>query len=72
MPGLWSLPEALPAKDQYSGGNEKDISYKINTLLPKIALGVWSWDAGAAGGDPVFGNHLFEEELKGEVFLRKC
>lgn len=32
--------------------------------LPKIALGAWSWGAGAAGGDQVFGNHLFEEELK--------
>lgn len=32
--------------------------------MPKIALGAWSWGAGAAGGDQVFGNHLFEEELK--------
>jgi aryl-alcohol dehydrogenase-like predicted oxidoreductase len=32
--------------------------------LPKIALGAWSWGIGAAGGDQVFGNHLFEEELK--------
>lgn len=32
--------------------------------LPKIALGAWSWGAGAAGGDQVFGNHLFEPELK--------
>lgn len=32
--------------------------------LPKIALGAWSWGAGAAGGDQVFGNHLSEEELK--------
>lgn len=30
----------------------------------KIALGAWSWGAGAAGGDQVFGNHLFENELK--------
>ncbi len=29
-----------------------------------IALGVWSWGAGAAGGDQVFGNHLFEKDLK--------
>lgn len=29
-----------------------------------IALGAWSWGVGAAGGDQVFGNHLFEEELK--------
>ena len=34
------------------------------TDYPKIALGAWSWGAGAAGGDQVFGNHLFEEELK--------
>lgn len=32
--------------------------------LAKIALGAWSWGVGAAGGDQVFGNHLFEEELK--------
>ncbi len=32
--------------------------------LPKIALGAWSWGVGAAGGDQVFGNHSFEEELK--------
>lgn len=32
--------------------------------MPKIALGAWSWGAGAAGGDQVFGNHLFEEDLK--------
>lgn len=37
---------------------------KTSTTLPKIALGAWSWGAGAAGGDQVFGNHLFEEELK--------
>ncbi len=30
----------------------------------KIALGAWSWGTGAAGGDQVFGNHLFENELK--------
>ena len=36
----------------------------MSTTLPKIALGAWSWGAGAAGGDQVFGNHLFEEELK--------
>lgn len=35
---------------------------KENT--PKIALGAWSWGVGAAGGDQVFGNHLFEEDLK--------
>lgn len=34
------------------------------TKMPKIALGAWSWGAGAAGGDQVFGNHLFEEDLK--------
>ena len=32
--------------------------------LPKIALGTWSWGAGFAGGDQVFGNHLKEEDLK--------
>lgn len=35
-----------------------------NKKMPQIALGAWSWGAGAAGGDQVFGNHLFEEELK--------
>ena len=29
--------------------------------LPKIALGAWSWGVGAAGGDQVFGNHLFDQ-----------
>ena len=29
--------------------------------LYKIVLGAWSW---GAGGDQVFDNHLFEEELK--------
>ena len=33
-------------------------------ILPKIALGAWSWGVGAAGGDQVFGNHLSAEELK--------
>lgn len=32
--------------------------------IPRIALGAWSWGAGAAGGDQVFGNHLSEEDLK--------
>ena len=32
--------------------------------MNNIALGAWSWGAGAAGGDQVFGNHVFEEELK--------
>ena len=32
--------------------------------MPHIALGAWSWGAGAAGGDQVFGNHLFENDLK--------
>lgn len=36
----------------------------MNMTLPKLALGAWSWGAGAAGGDQVFGNHLFESELK--------
>lgn len=38
---------------------------------PKIALGAWSWGAGAAGGDQVFGNHLFEEELR-PVYRKAC
>lgn len=36
----------------------------LNVTMPRIALGAWSWGAGAAGGDQVFGNHLFEEDLK--------
>ena len=32
--------------------------------MPKIALGAWSWGAGAVGGDQVFGNHLFEKDLQ--------
>ncbi|BEV04820.1 aldo/keto reductase [Chryseobacterium gambrini] len=32
--------------------------------LPKIALGTWSWGAGFAGSDQVFGNHLNTGELK--------
>ncbi len=32
--------------------------------MPKIALGAWSWGAGAVGGDQVFGNHLFEDDLR--------
>lgn len=32
--------------------------------MPRVALGAWSWGAGMAGGDQVFGNHLSEEELK--------
>lgn len=35
----------------------------------KIALGAWSWGAGAAGGDQVFGNHLSESDLQ-PVFNR--
>lgn len=27
-------------------------------------MGAWSWGAGAAGGDQVFGNHLIENDLK--------
>lgn len=26
--------------------------------MPKVAMGAWSWGAGVAGGDQVFGNHL--------------
>lgn len=36
----------------------------MDKKMAKIALGAWSWGAGAAGGDQVFGNHLFEKELK--------
>lgn len=36
----------------------------MNKNMPKIALGAWSWGAGAAGGDQVFGNHLFEKDLQ--------
>ena len=44
-----------------------------NQIMPNIALGAWSWGAGAAGGDQVFGNHLFEEDLKPvfEVAMQK-
>ena len=35
-----------------------------NTTIPKIALGAWSWGAGAAGEDQVFGNHLAEADLQ--------
>ncbi len=38
--------------------------FKMKQILPPIALGAWSWGAGAAGGDQVFGNHLFETELR--------
>lgn len=31
---------------------------------PLIALGTWSWGAGVAGGDQVFGNHFNAENLK--------
>lgn len=41
----------------------------MNLKHLKIALGAWSWGAGAAGGDRVFGNRLFEEELR-PVFNR--
>ena len=30
----------------------------------KIALGTWSWGAGFAGGDQVFGNNLGVDELR--------
>ena len=32
--------------------------------LPKIALGTWSWGAGFAGSDQVFGNHFSTEDLQ--------
>ena len=31
---------------------------------PKIALGTWSWGAGFAGGDQVFGNRLSETQMQ--------
>lgn len=39
----------------------------IMKALPKIALGTWSWGAGFAGGDKVFGNSLTEAQMK-DVF----
>lgn len=33
-------------------------------IWPKVALGAWSWGVGTAGGDQIFGSHLFETELK--------
>lgn len=36
----------------------------MNRIVPKIALGAWSWGSGAAGGDQVFGNHLSSKDLK--------
>lgn len=41
----------------------------MQKLLPEIALGAWSWGAGAAGGDQVFGNYLSEDDLK-PVFMK--
>lgn len=32
--------------------------------LAKIALGTWSWGAGFAGGDQVFGNQLSDEQMQ--------
>ncbi|OBZ17233.1 aldo/keto reductase [Bacillus sp. FJAT-26390] len=32
--------------------------------IPAVALGTWSWGTGANGGDAVFGNDLFSEDLK--------
>jgi len=32
--------------------------------FPKIALGTWSWGAGFAGGDQVFGNNLSADDLQ--------
>ncbi|MEW5289426.1 aldo/keto reductase [Erwinia papayae] len=37
------------------------------TSFPKVALGSWSWGAGFAGGDTVFGNHLSDSQMA-EVF----
>lgn len=36
----------------------------MDKILPKIALGAWSWGVGAAGGDQVFGNYLSADDLK--------
>ena len=36
----------------------------MNKILPKIALGAWSWGVGTAGGDQVFGNYLSADDLK--------
>lgn len=36
----------------------------MDKILPKIALGAWSWGVGAAGGDQVFGNYLSANDLK--------
>ena len=33
-------------------------------IMPKLALGAWSWGSGAVGGDQVFGNHLEKEDLQ--------
>jgi len=41
----------------------------MEELLSEIALGAWSWGAGAAGGDQVFGNYLSEDDLK-PVFMK--
>ena len=53
-----------------------DLEEFIMNIMPKIALGAWSWGAGAAGGDQVFGSHLFEDDLRPvfdkamEIFFR--
>lgn len=36
----------------------------MDKMMPKIALGAWSWGTGSVGGDTVFGNHLSKEDLK--------
>lgn len=36
----------------------------MDKILPKIALGAWSWGVGAVGGDQVFGNYLSADDLK--------
>lgn len=35
----------------------------MNTKMPKIALGTWSWGAGMYGGDQVFGTAVTESEI---------
>lgn len=31
--------------------------------MPKVAMGAWSWGAGVADGDQVFGNYLGGEKV---------
>ena len=40
------------------------VSEHTSPLFPPVALGTWSWGAGAAGGDQVFGNQLDTTDLQ--------